>query len=71
MQPRIWFYPGVQFNLPARFLIPVPSPALVLAGDWEVELRRSSVSTTSWQRLRCVRLPTPVLVKGVLPFSLP
>ena len=36
LHPRTWCYPDVQFNLPSRFLIPGPSPAPVLAGDWWV-----------------------------------
>ena len=70
LQPRTGCYPGVQFILPARSPIPGPSPATILVGDWGAELRRSSVSRTSQQRLHCVRLPTPVIAKGVLPFSL-
>ena len=71
MQPRTWCYPGLQFNLIVQSLIPDPSMDPVPAGDWGAELRRSSVSRTSQRRLRCFRLPTPVLSKGVLPFSLP
>ena len=61
----------MQFNLPNRFPIPDPSLAPIPAGDWGAELRRSSVSRTSQRLLRCVQLPTPILAKGVLPFSLP
>ena len=68
LQLLTWCYPGVQFNLPARFLILGPSPAPVPAGDWEAEIRRSSLSRTSQRQLRCVCLPTLVLAKGVIPF---
>ena len=71
LQPRTWCYPGMQFNLSVRFLIPGPSPAPVPARDWGAELRGSSVSRTLQRRLRCVCLSTPVLAKWVLPFSLP
>ena len=71
LQPRLWCYPGVQFNLksqsPIMGLIPAPVPV----GDWGAELRGSSVSRTSQRRLRCVLLPAPVLAEGVLPFSMP
>ena len=71
LQTRPWCYSGVQFNLLARSPIPDPSPFPVPTGDWGSELRGSSVSRTLQRRLRCVRLRTPVLAKGVLPFSLP
>ena len=67
-QPHKCFYPGVQFNLPTRLPISDPNPDPVTAGDWEAELRGSSMNRTSQRWLRCDRLPTPVLVKGVLPF---
>ena len=62
---------GVYFNLPTRFPIPAPIPALFPAGDWGAELRRSFVSKTLQQRLRFDRLATPVISKGVLSFYLP
>ena len=67
---RTWFYPGVQFNLSARFPILDPSPAPVPAGNWGAELRGSSASRTLQRRSKCVCLPTPVIEKGILPFSL-
>ena len=70
LQPRTWCYPGVQFNLLSRSPILGPSVAPVPAGDWGAELCGSSMSRTSQRRSRCVRLTTPVLAKGVLPFSL-
>ena len=51
--------------------IPVPSPVPVSTADWGADLLGSSVSRTLQRRLWCVHLPTPVLAKGVLPFSLP
>ena len=53
------------------FLIPDPSLAPVPAGNWGSKLCVSFVNRTSQQWLRFNRLPTPVLEKGVLPFSLP
>ena len=70
LQPHIWCYLGVQFNLPAWFRIPGPSPDPVPAGDWISYPCRSSVIRTSQRRLWYVRLRTPILAKGVLPFSL-
>ena len=69
--PRTCFQPGVQFNLPTRFPIPDPSPSPVPAGDWEADLRGSSINRNSQQQLKFNRLSTPVLEKGVIPFSLP
>ena len=71
LQPHTCCYPGVQFNLLARFLIPGPSTAPVPAGNWGAELRGSSVSRTSQRRLRCVHLLTPILSKCDIPFYLP
>ena len=71
LQPLQWCYPVVQFNLPSRSPILDPSPAPVPVGDWEAELRGSSVSRTSQQRLQCAHFPIPVLAKGFLPFFLP
>ena len=71
LQPRTWFYPGVRFNLPIRFLIPDTNPDPVPAGDWGAELRGSFVNSTSQRQLQFVRLHNPVLAKGVLPFSPP
>ena len=71
LQPRKGCYPGVQFNLLARSPIPGPRPASVLAGDWGADLRGSSVSRTLQRRFLCIRLSTPILAKGVLPFSMP
>ena len=71
LQPRTWCYLGVQFNLLAQSPIPGACPAPIPTGDWGSKLRGSSVIRTLQRRLRCVRLPTPVLVKGVIPFSLP
>ena len=62
---------GVQFNLLSRSLITDPSTVTIYTGDWGVELCGSSMSRTLQQRLKCVRLSTPVLAKGVIPFSLP
>ena len=71
LQPCTWCYPGVQFNLISLSLIPGTSPAPVTTGEWGAELRGSSVSRNLQRQLRCVRLPTPVLAKGVLSFYLP
>ena len=71
LQTCTWCYPSVQFNLSDQSPIPGPSPAPVPAGYWGAELRGSSMIRTPQRRLRCIRLPTPVLEKGVLPFSLP
>ena len=71
LQPHTWCYPGVQFNLPAWSSIPGPSLAPFPVGDLGAELCGSSVSRTSQQWLRCFRSPTPVIEKGVLPFSMP
>ena len=71
LQLHTWCYPGVQFNLLAESPILGASPAPVPTGDWGAELGGSSVSRTLLQQLQCVRLPTFVLAKGVLPFSLP
>ena len=71
LNPRTWCYPGMQFNLPAWFPILGPSLAPVPAGDWGAEIHGSSVGRTLQRRLWSIRLPIPVLVKGVLPFSLP
>ena len=69
--PCPWCYPGVQFNLLSRSPIPDTSPVPVPAGDWGADLHGSSVNRTSQRQYRCVRLPSPVLVKGVIAFSLP
>ena len=69
--PRTCFWSGVQFNLPTWFLILDPSPAPVTTGDWGAELCGSFVSRTSQRRLRFGILPTPVLAKGIVLFSLP
>ena len=66
-----FFYLGLQFNLPSQFQIPDPIPDPVPKGYWVSDLRGSSVSRTSQRRLRCNRLPTPILAKGVLPFYIP
>ena len=71
IRPRTWCYLGVQINLLSQFPILGPIPAPVPAGDWRAGFHRSSVIRTSQRWLQCVRLPTPVLSKGVLPFSLP
>ena len=71
LQPRMWCYPGILFNLPYRSLVTGPIPDPLPAGYWGAELRGSSVSRTSQRRLQCVCLTIPVLAKGVLPFSLP
>ena len=60
----------MQFNLPTWFLILDPRPDPVPAGYWGADLRGLSVNRTSQRRLQFVRLPTPVLTKGILPFSL-
>ena len=65
------FKSGVQFNLPTRLPIPDPSPAPVTTGDWGAKIRGSFVNRTSQQRLRLYCLPTTVIAKGDLPFSLP
>ena len=71
MQLHTWCYLGGQFNLPARSRILDPIPDPVPAGDCGADHRGSSVSRTLHRRLRCVRLPTPILAKRILPFSLP
>ena len=65
-----FFYPGVQFKMSTRLPISDPSPAPVPAGDWGAYLRGLFVNRTSHWWLRFVSLPTPLLTKGVLPFSL-
>ena len=71
LQPCTCCYLGVKFNLPSLFTIPGPILAPFPAGDWVSNLRGSSVSRTLQWKLQCFRLPTPVLAKGVLTFSLP
>ena len=71
LQPHTWCYPGVQFNLIAWYPIPGPSLVPVPVGDWGAELRELSMSGTLQQQFWCVRLPTLVLAKGFLLFSLP
>ena len=71
LQPCTCWYLGVKFNLPSLFTIPGPILAPFPAGDWVSNLRGSSVSRTLQWKLQCFRLPTPVLAKGVLTFSLP
>ena len=68
LQPCMWCYLGVQFNLLARSSIIGPRPAPVPTWDWGAELRGSSVISTSQRRLRCICLPTPYLRKGFFPF---
>ena len=70
LRPRTWCYLGVQFNLISQSAILGPIPAPVPAGDWGAELRGSSISRTLQWKLRCIRLPTPVIEKGVIPFYL-
>ena len=70
LHPHMWCYPGVKFKLLARSLITGPSPVPVLVVDWGAELCGSSVSRNLQWRLLCVRLPTPILDKGVIPFYL-
>ena len=67
-KPHMWFYLGLQFNLPARLPIPDPIPAPVPAGDCGAELCGSSVSRTLQQQFLYISLPTPVLEKGKNPF---
>ena len=71
LRPLTWCYPGVHFNVIYWYPIPGPILASVPAGDWRYDLHGSSVSRTLQRRLQCVHLPTPVLAKGVLSFSLP
>ena len=47
MQPLMWCYLGVQFNLPAQLPIPDPKPDPVTAEYWGAKLRGSFVSSTS------------------------
>ena len=69
--PRTHFYAGVRFNPQDQFLIPDPSPAPFVTGDWGVKLREKFVSRTSRLQLWFDCLLTPVLAKGVCPFFLP
>ena len=65
------FKSGVHFNLPTQLPIPDPSPDPVPAGEWGADLCGSLLNRTSQRRLQFDRLPTPVLAKGILSFSLP
>ena len=51
LQPCMWCYLCVYFNLLVRSPIPGPSPAPVPTGDWGAEIRGSSVCRTSQRRL--------------------
>ena len=67
--PRTCFKSEVKFNLPTQFSI--PDPSLTPAGDWGAELHGSFVNRTLQRQFRFGCLPKPVLVKGVIPFSMP
>ena len=71
LHPCTYFYLGVKSNLLSQLPILDPIPDNVPAGDWGAKLHGLSVSRTSQRRLQCVRLLTPILAKGFLPFYLP